>query len=136
LYKTGDLVRYLPDGNIEFQGRIDFQVKIRGFRIELGEIEAVLEKHPGVAQAVVTAREVNGEKRLAAYIVALPNTVTAGELRPLLKGSAAGIHDAGGFCFSESFPLTPNGKVDRRALPALRRRTRAKSEGLSRPAMN
>jgi len=87
------LVRYLPDGNIEFQGRIDFQVKIRAFALKLGEIEAVLEKHPGVAQAVVTAREVNGEKRLAHTLSPLPNTVTAGELRRYLKDSAAGIHD-------------------------------------------
>ncbi|MFZ0417791.1 MAG: amino acid adenylation domain-containing protein [Candidatus Sulfotelmatobacter sp.] len=118
LYKTGDLVRYLPDGNIEFQGRIDFQVKIRGFRIELGEIETVLEKHSGVAQAVVTAREVNGEKRLAGYIVALPNAVTAGELRRYLKDLLPEYMMPADFVFLKSFPLTPNGKVDRRALPA------------------
>jgi amino acid adenylation domain-containing protein len=118
LYRTGDMVRYLPDGNIEFQGRIDFQVKIRGFRIEPGEIEAVLEKHPGVAQAVVTAREVNGEKRLAAYIVALPDAVTTSELRRHLKGSLPEYMVPADFVFLKSFPLTPNGKVDRRALPA------------------
>jgi amino acid adenylation domain-containing protein len=118
LYKTGDMVRYLPDGNIEFQGRIDFQVKIRGFRIELGEIEAALEKHPGVAQAVVTAREVNGEKRLAGYVVALPNAATAGELRKFLKTSLPEYMIPADFVFLKSFPLTPNGKVDRRALPA------------------
>jgi aspartate racemase len=117
LYKTGDMVRYLPDGNIEFQGRIDFQVKIRGFRIELGEIEAVLEKHPGVAQAVVTARELNGEKRLAGYIVALPNAGTAVELRRHLKGLLPEYMVPADFVFLKSFPLTPNGKVDRRALP-------------------
>jgi len=118
LYKTGDMVRYLPDGNIEFQGRIDFQVKIRGFRIELGEIEAVLEKHPGVAQAVVMAREVNGEKRLAGYIVAVPNAVTGADLRRHLKGSLPEYMLPSDFVFLKSFPLTPNGKVDRRALPA------------------
>jgi amino acid adenylation domain-containing protein len=118
LYKTGDMVRYLPDGNIEFQGRIDFQVKIRGFRIELGEIEAVLEKHPGVAQAVVTAREVNGEKRLTGYVVALPNAVTALELRRYLKDQLPDYMVPADFVFLKSFPLTPNGKVDRRALPA------------------
>jgi amino acid adenylation domain-containing protein len=117
LYKTGDMVRYLPDGNIEFQGRIDFQVKIRGFRIELGEIEAVLEKHPGVAQAVVTAREVNGEKRLAGYIVAMPHAVTAAELRRHLKDSLPEYMVPADFVFLKSFPLTPNGKVDRRSLP-------------------
>jgi len=118
LYKTGDMVRYLPDGNIEFQGRIDFQVKIRGFRIELGEIETVLEKHPGVAQAVVTAREVNGEKRLTGYVVALPNAVTALELRRYLKDQLPDYMVPADFVFLKSFPLTPNGKVDRRALPA------------------
>ena len=118
LYKTGDIVRYLPDGNIEFQGRIDFQVKIRGFRIELGEIEAALEKHPGVAQAVVTAREMSGEKRLAGYIVALPDATTATELRRHLKSSLPEYMVPADFVFLKSFPLTPNGKVDRRALPA------------------
>jgi amino acid adenylation domain-containing protein len=118
LYKTGDMVRYLPDGNIEFQGRIDFQVKIRGFRVELGEIEAALEKHPGVAQAVVTALEMNGEKRLAGYIVALPNAVTASDLRRHLKASLPEYMVPSEFVFLKSFPLTPNGKVDRRALPA------------------
>lgn len=117
LYRTGDMVRYLPDGNIEFQGRIDFQVKIRGFRIELGEIEAMLEKHTGVAQAVVTAREVNGEKRLTGYIVALPDAATAGELRKYLKSSLPEYMVPADFVFLKSFPLTPNGKVDRRALP-------------------
>jgi amino acid adenylation domain-containing protein len=118
LYKTGDMVRYLPDGNIEFQGRIDFQVKIRGFRIEPGEIEAVLEKHPAIAQAVVTAREVNEEKRLAAYVVPVPGAVTSNELRRHLKSSLPEYMVPADFVFLKSFPLTPNGKVDRRALPA------------------
>lgn len=117
LYKTGDIVRYLPDGNIEFQGRVDFQVKIRGFRIELGEIESVLEKHPAVAQAVVTAREVEGVKRLAGYIVAVSDAVTAADLRRHVKSSLPDYMVPADFVFLKSFPLTPNGKVDRRALP-------------------
>ena len=118
LYKTGDVVRYLTDGNIEFRGRIDFQVKIRGFRVELGEIEAVLEKHPGVAQAVVTAGGVNAEKRLVGHIVALPNAITAIELRRYLKDLLPEYMVPSDFVFLKSFPLTPNGKIDRRALPA------------------
>jgi amino acid adenylation domain-containing protein len=118
LYKTGDLVRYLPDGNIEFIGRTDFQVKIRGFRVELGEIDAVLEKHPGVAGAVVLAHETNGEKRLTGYIVPAQRTPKASDLRAFLKNRLPEYMVPASFVFLESFPLTPNGKVDRRALPA------------------
>jgi amino acid adenylation domain-containing protein len=117
LYKTGDMVRSLPDGNLEFVGRIDFQVKIRGFRIELGEIEAVLEKHPAVAQAVVTAREADGAKQLAAYVIATSEGVAAAELREYLKKQLPEYMVPADFIFMESFPLTPNGNVDRRALP-------------------
>ena len=117
LYKTGDLVRYLPDGNIEFLGRTDFQVKIRGFRVELGEIEAVLGQHESVAEAVVIARELDGEKRLAAYVVASQPRPAEGELRKFLRERLPEYMVPADFVFLESFPLTPNGKVDRRALP-------------------
>jgi amino acid adenylation domain-containing protein len=117
LYKTGDMVRRLPDGNLEFVGRMDFQVKIRGFRVELGEIEAVLEKHPAVAQAVVIAREADGGKQLAAYVIAAPGGVPAAELRDYSKKQLPEYMVPADFVFVESFPLTPNGKVDRRALP-------------------
>src|SRR5207247_7808153 len=87
LYKTGDLVRYLPDGALEFLGRMDQQVKIRGFRVELGEIESVLETHPAVRQCVLTARaDSSGQKQLAAYFVAGHRpAVTTGELREFLR---------------------------------------------------
>ena len=117
LYKTGDLVRRLPDGNLEFVGRIDFQVKIRGFRVELGEIEGVLEKHPAIAQAVVTAREVAGSKQLAAYIIASSTGIAGQELRDYAKKQLPEYMVPVDFIFLESLPLTPNGKVDRRALP-------------------
>lgn len=117
MYKTGDMVRYLPDGNLEFVGRIDFQVKIRGFRIELGEIEAVLEKHPAVAQAVVIARETNGEKKLVAYIKPSQSAGDGGELLRYLKPLLPEYMVPARMVFVESFPLTPNGKVDRKALP-------------------
>ncbi|MEG4962425.1 MULTISPECIES: amino acid adenylation domain-containing protein [unclassified Microcoleus] len=120
IYKTGDLARYLPDGNIECLGRLDFQVKIRGFRIELGEIESVLVKHPNVQQAVVLVREdFPGDKRLVSYIVAVNNqNPTIQELRSLLKEYVPEYMVPSIFVFLEALPLTPNGKVDRKALPA------------------
>ena len=117
LYKTGDIARYLPDGNIEFLGRIDTQVKIRGFRIELGEIEMVLGQHPTVREAVVLASEDSpGDKRLVAYVVAPPDTST-NALRSFLKQKLPEFMVPAVFVYLDSLPLTPNGKVDRRALP-------------------
>ncbi|BAZ14313.1 amino acid adenylation domain-containing protein [Calothrix sp. NIES-4071] len=117
LYKTGDKARYLFDGNIEFLNRIDYQVKIRGFRIELGEIEAVLTQHPQVREVVVIAREDQpGNQYLVAYIV--PNSVLSNkELRDFLKQKLPEYMIPTAFVMLESIPLTPNGKVDRRALP-------------------
>ena len=118
LYKTGDLARYLSDGNIEFLGRIDNQVKIRGFRIELGEIEAALTTHPQINQTVVIAREENtSDKRLVAYIVA-ESEITTAQLREYLKAQLPDYMVPSVFVTLESLPLTPNGKVDRKALPA------------------
>ncbi|MBR8829322.1 MAG: amino acid adenylation domain-containing protein [Gomphosphaeria aponina SAG 52.96 = DSM 107014] len=120
LYKTGDLARYLSDGNIEFLGRIDNQVKIRGFRIELGEIEAVLNQHPNIQQTVVIAREdLNGDKNITAYLVPQQNqTLTLDEIRNVLKQKLPNYMIPSAFVFLEKMPLTPNGKIDRRALPA------------------
>jgi amino acid adenylation domain-containing protein/thioester reductase-like protein len=119
LYKTGDLARYLPDGNIEFLGRIDHQVKVRGFRIELGEIEQVLRQHPVIHETVVIAREtVTGDKQLAAYLVPQREPhVTISELREFLKTQLPDYMIPATFTLLERFPLTPNGKIDRRALP-------------------
>ena len=120
LYKTGDLARYLPDGNIEYLGRIDNQVKIRGFRIELGEIEAVLSQHKDVQVACVIVREDSpGEKRLVAYVVPQKQvTLTISELRQFLANKLPGYMIPNAFVILESLPLTPNGKVDRHALKA------------------
>jgi amino acid adenylation domain-containing protein/thioester reductase-like protein len=119
LYKTGDLARYLPDGNIEYLGRIDNQVKIRGFRIELGEIESILSQHPGVRENVVVVREdISGEKPLVAYFVSqLEQTLTANELRIFLKEKLPQYMVPSAVVKLEFLPITPNGKVDRKALP-------------------
>jgi acyl-CoA synthetase (AMP-forming)/AMP-acid ligase II/acyl carrier protein len=142
LYKTGDLARYRPDGNIEFLGRIDNQVKIRGFRIELGEIEAVLNQHPAVRETVVIVQEdIPGDKLLVAYIVPnqeqlkvegskveasqeqptnlQPANLQPSDLRQFLKEKLPGYMVPSAYMVLNSLPLTPNGKVDRRVLPAV-----------------
>ena len=126
LYRTGDLVRYLPDGSIEFQGRIDHQVKLRGYRIELGEIEAVLGRSPLVRQAFVTVRQdatgddrvSSSERKVVAYVVpADPATPpTAADLRQELKDHLPEYMIPAAFVFMDALPINPNGKVDRAAL--------------------
>jgi len=119
LYKTGDLARYLPSGDIEFLGRSDDQIKIRGFRVELGEIETALAKHPSVRQAVVIAREDNpGDKRLVAYVVAaLGASIQASALRQHLQQVLPDHMIPAAFMELPALPLTPNGKINRRGLP-------------------
>ncbi|NER22034.1 MAG: amino acid adenylation domain-containing protein, partial [Symploca sp. SIO1C2] len=120
LYKTGDLARYLPNGELEYLGRIDNQVKIRGFRIELGEIEALLTQHPDIWETVVLVREDEpGDKRLVAYIVPQSNSsLTSVQLRQYLKAKLPEYMVPNAFVILESLPLTDNGKINRRALPA------------------
>jgi amino acid adenylation domain-containing protein/non-ribosomal peptide synthase protein (TIGR01720 family) len=119
IYRTGDLGRWLPDGNLEFLGRIDHQVKIRGFRIELGEIETVLKRHPAVREVVVVARDdLSQHKRLVAYLVPKhEDSELIPELRNLLKKSLPEQMMPSAFVLLESLPQTPSGKVDRKALP-------------------
>lgn len=119
LYKTGDLGRYLPDGTIEFLGRIDHQVKIRGFRIELGEIEAVLKQHVAIAEAVVVSQEdVSGEQRLVAYVLPnQPEGINKGELQNWLSAKLPDYMLPSTFVPLKTLPLTANGKIDRAALP-------------------
>ncbi|MEM9923870.1 MAG: amino acid adenylation domain-containing protein [Cyanobacteria bacterium P01_D01_bin.50] len=116
LYKTGDLVRYLPDGNLEYLGRIDYQVKLRGFRIELGEIESVLMQHPDVKQAVVTLYKNNDDEKLIAYLVP-SSDISQTELRKFLQDKLPYFMIPSNYMMLEEFPLTPNRKIDRKALP-------------------
>ncbi|HYH45088.1 MAG TPA: amino acid adenylation domain-containing protein, partial [Thermoanaerobaculia bacterium] len=124
LYRSGDLARRLSDGDLEYLGRIDHQVKVRGFRIELGEIEAAIERHPAVKAAVVLARQDGpGEQRLVAYLVpaapaAVEDSDLAGELRRSLAGALPDYMVPAAFVQLAALPLTANGKIDRRALPA------------------
>ena len=121
LYKSGDLTRFLPDGNIEFLNRIDHQVKIRGFRVELGEIEAVLTGYSAVREAVLIVREDHpGDKRLVAYVVQNSKSEIRNlksDLRSFLKEKLPDYMVPAAFVILEKLPLTPNGKIDRRALP-------------------
>jgi amino acid adenylation domain-containing protein len=119
IYKTGDLARVRNDGEFECLGRADFQVKIRGFRIELGEIETAMLKHPGVASAVVVAREDRpGDKLLAGYVVPHPGaTIDVEALRQGLQGQLPAYMLPSALCVLDALPMTPNNKVDRKALP-------------------
>src|SRR4029077_3404405 len=119
LYKTGDLARYWPDGNIEFLGRTDNQVKIRGYRIELGEIEIVLSQHTGVGKAVVVPSQDHvGDKQLVAYIIPKESAPAVGDLRAFLKAKLPDYMVPSMLVFLDTLPLTPNGKVDHSALPS------------------
>ena len=135
LYKTGDLARYLPDGNIEYLGRTDSQVKMRGFRIELGEIESALRECPDVKQAVVVAREdETGTRQLVAYIV--PSQALAlktKDFRNALKQRLPEYMVPSAFVSLDSLPLLPNGKIDQRALPAIGQADRERESELLAP---
>jgi len=118
LYKTGDLARYLPNGNIEYLGRIDHQVKIRGFRIELQEVEAVISHHPAVQEALVIAREDElGNKRLVSYIVFAGESISVSKLRQFVQEKLPNYMVPSAFVILDALPITPNGKLDRRTLP-------------------
>jgi acyl carrier protein len=119
LYRTGDIARFRADGSLEFLGRVDHQVKIRGFRIELGEIETVLVSHPSVAQAVVVGcKDRSGEGSLAAYArLTGTSSLTYSELRAFLAERLPVYMIPSSLTVLDAFPLTPNGKVDRRRLP-------------------
>ena len=118
LYRTGDVARYLPDGNIEFLGRVDHQVKVRGFRVELGEIETALARHPAVREAVVIAHaDASENKRLVAYLVAGEPRPTASEWRAYLKEHLPEYMVPSAFMLLDKLPLNANGKLDRRSLP-------------------
>ena len=120
LYKTGDLARYLANGELEYLGRADQQVKVRGYRIELEEIEAAMMEHPAIRESIVIAREeADRERRLVGYVVAEEEgKLTTDELRAYLKEKLPDYMVPAVFVMMETFPLTANGKVDRRALPA------------------
>jgi natural product biosynthesis luciferase-like monooxygenase protein len=135
LYRTGDLARWRTDGALEFLGRIDNQVKVRGYRIELGEIEQVLGHHPAVRQAVVAATDdAPGEKRLVGYIVAEPGEKPSiHDLREFLQQRLPDFMVPGSFVMLAALPLTPNQKVDRRALPPPDRLRPELSEGFVAP---
>ena len=135
LYKTGDLARYLPDGQIAFLGRADHQIKIRGYRIEPDEIISLLNEHPAIQTSLVVAREdVPGDKRLVAYLVLVPGAhITLSSLREILGTHLPDYMIPAAFVQLEALPLTPNGKVDRAALPAPDATNTLRDEAIAAP---
>jgi len=136
LYKTGDLARYRSDGSLEFLGRLDQQVKLRGYRIELGEIEALLSQHPSVRECLVLVREAGmDDKRLVAYILPADAEARASSsaLRSYLQATLPEYMVPTAFVEVEVWPLTPNGKIDRRALPTPQRTQAAGSSSSLAP---
>ena len=119
MYRTGDVCRWLPDGNLQYFGRSDFQVKVRGYRIELGEIEATLDKHPDVRQSIASVREDQpGQQRLVGYVVLRDGSdLEPAALQEHVRESLPEFMVPSAVVILEAFPLTPNGKIDRRALP-------------------
>ncbi|HEY7419128.1 MAG TPA: non-ribosomal peptide synthetase [Ktedonobacteraceae bacterium] len=136
LYKTGDLARYLPDGQLAFLGRADDQIKIRGYRIEPGEIVAALNRYPAIQTSVVVAREeVSGEKRLVAYIVVSPGiNITLSDLQGHLRASLPDYMVPATFVGLDALPMTPNGKIDRAALPVPDETNTLHTQGIDEPA--
>ncbi len=135
LYKTGDLARYRKDGDLEFLGRVDSQVKVRGYRIELGEIEAALMEHPGVKMSAVLAREDEpGDKQLVGYAILQGDKLPVAEdLKDFLKQSLPEYMVPAHYVFLESFPLTHNGKIDRKSLPAPAHENVSAAQGFAAP---
>ena len=135
MYKTGDLCKYLPDGRVQFLGRNDFQVKIRGYRIELGEIESVMEEFPGVKEAVVIVREdTPGDQRITGYVVTeTQSSVDIESLTDHIRSQVPDYMVPSVVLELDNLPLTPNKKVDRKALPAPRRGRAASAEEIAKP---
>ncbi len=129
MYRSGDRVRWLPDGSLDFLGRFDHQIKLRGFRVELGEIEVALGQHPAVRDVVVTMREDQpGDKRLVAYVQPRDAALAASSLREFLRERVPDYMIPAAYVLLDSFPLGPTGKVDRRALPAPEARRQVAAE--------
>jgi len=133
MYRSGDVVRYLPDGNIECLGRNDNQVKLRGYRIELGEIETALAEHHAVRQAVVVVHSQNDDQRLVAYLTASNGSLHQGEVREYLQTRLPDYMVPSVYVTMDAFPLSPAGKVDRRALPAPEESKREADKGFVAP---